>query len=326
MTIIRWGFFGALALLVGCAQSVSGDYVAQGAQFVELLQITQSQDGQLLGTLHHTAVNPDGSTEQFALNVSGTTDGHSITLIGKASEPFAIPSNMSGTVDTGGITLMQAGGAERFIKSSADVYQADVSQLGIAAAATQQRNAQQQQQQQQQQQVAAQEQARANAQQQHIEQENQYAGDLADKLTAYAAMVQQHHDLTPFHAGHTKILAAARHDLDVEGTYPKGSVQRGQVDVRINQLDGQLTQFDIPWGQNVDRGRMHLQEFDDAIAKSPCHTTQDTLSNCAREQEAEATYSSAKGVLQGELNDLEATIKNDTNAMNAIVKEADASE
>jgi hypothetical protein len=322
MGIIRWGGLGLLMLVAGCSHSISGAYVAHGQQFSELLQITQSPDGQLLGTLNHTAVKSDGSLERLTLNISGTTDGHAITLVGKGNEPFAIPANMSGTVDDGGIPLMQPGGIELFTKASVTAYQNDVQKLNAQAVAIQQRNADRERQQQ----LAAQEKAREEAQQQHVALQDQYAGTLADNLNRYVAMIQAHHDLNPFHETHAKILGAARHDLEIERGYPRGSVQAAQVDVRINQLGVQLTQFDIPYNQGLDRGRMHLQEFDAAIAKSPCHASQDALSNCSRERDSEVAYHDAKIILQGELDDIAGTVRRDTDTMSGIVKEADSIE
>jgi hypothetical protein len=322
VVIIRWGGFSVLLLLAGCSHSISGAYVSRGQQFSELLQITQSPDGQLLGTLSHTAVKPDGSLERFTLNINGTTDGHAITLVGKANELFAIPTNMSGTIDGDDISLVQPGGIEHFIKADVSAYQNAVQALDAQAVAIHRGNAERQRQQE----IASQERAREEARQQHVASEDQYAGNLADNLNRYAAMIQAHHDLNPFHETHAKILAAAQHDLEIEHKYSHGSVQAGQTDVRINQLGVQLTQFDIPYSQALDRGRLHLQEFDAAIAKSPCHTSQDALRNCSRERDSEAAYHDARAILQAELDDIAGTVKRDEDAMNGIIKEANFAE
>jgi hypothetical protein len=322
MTIIRLGALGTLVLVAGCSHSISGAYVARGQQFVELLQITQSPDGQLLGTLNHTAVNPDGGIARFTLNINGATDGHAITLVGKANEPFSVPTSMSGTVNGDDISLMQPGGPERFTKGDASTYQKDIQDLAAQAVAIRQRNADRLHQQQ----MAAQEAAQEEALQQRVTNENQYAATLANTLNQYAAKVQAHHDLNAFHEAHSTILAAAQHDLEIERGYPHGSVPAGQVDVRINQLGVQLTQFDIPYSQHMDLGRVHLHEFDAAIGKSPCYTTHDALSNCPQEHEAEVVYQHAKVIVQGEIDDVEATIKRDADTMQRIIKEADSIE
>lgn len=45
-----------------------------GQGFVEMLQLTQAQDGQLLGSLASTALKPDGSITQGITNISGVAD------------------------------------------------------------------------------------------------------------------------------------------------------------------------------------------------------------------------------------------------------------
>lgn len=322
MVVIRAGSLAALMLLAGCAHSVSGAYVAQGQQFVELLQLTEGKDGQLLGTLNHTMLKPNGTIEQFTLNISGTTDGHAITLVGKANEPFSIPSNMSGTVDMSGIKVLQPNGTEQFTLSSVDTYQAAALQLSQQAGVMQKQNAEQQQMAQEQQQIVDAE----NTRQAAITNANQRVSSLTDALNNYAAIIQAKHDLTPFHSMHEKILAAARHDFEIEQSYPRGSAQRGQVDVRINQLGVQLTQFDIPWEQLLERGRTHLGQFDAAIAQSPCRNGQDQLSACGQQRQAAKNYQAAKAILVADLSDIETSLKQDADEMNRITKQADIQE
>lgn len=320
--IRRGGCEVVLALMVaGCSpHTVSGAYVAQGPQFVELLQITQSPDGQLLGTLNHFDIKPDGSSERFTLNISGNTDGHALTLIGKANEAFAVPTNMSGTAEHGVITVTQPNGIERFALSSPEAYQTAIQRLGEEGNAIQQANAQQQQlDQEKQQEIAAE-----NAKQAAINNANQRVQDLANALNKYASMVQEHHDLSPFHNGHDKVMTAARHDLNIQKNYPKGSVQASQVAVRISQLSVQLTQFDIPWGQYLDRGHTHIGQFDAAISASPCHAGQEQLSACVQELDAEKNYQAAKSIVLREMDDVGSTIKQDTDEMNQIDHEASA--
>lgn len=121
---------------------MSGVYLARGQQFVELLQLTPSRDGQLMGTLNHVAVKPDGSLDRFTLNIHGTTDGRSITLAAQVTEPFATANNMSGTEDSDSINLMQPNGQERFVMATSEAYQATVNDLTAQAQALPQKVAQ----------------------------------------------------------------------------------------------------------------------------------------------------------------------------------------
>jgi hypothetical protein len=75
--IMAW--IATAVLTAGCsAHGASGTYIARGQGFVEMLQITQAQDGQLLGSLASTALNPDGSITQGAANIAGVADGHAV--------------------------------------------------------------------------------------------------------------------------------------------------------------------------------------------------------------------------------------------------------
>lgn len=209
MKITIWGALSTLLLIAGCSQSLSGAYIARGQQFSELLQITQSHEGQLLGTLTHIAVKPDGSIERITANISGVTDGHSITLIAKANEPLSTTANMSGTVDGSMISITQPNGVENFVKADAKEYQDDAQKLVKLAADVREHRANALRQQQ----MTDQQIARQEAEQHRIAQENTYAAALSDALNQYAQKIQAHQDLTPFHQAHAKILAAAQHDL-----------------------------------------------------------------------------------------------------------------
>lgn len=128
-------------LLSGCTpHSISGTYVARGQQFVDLLQITQSPNGQLLGSLNRVSINSDGAIEQVTVNISGTTDGHSLTLVGKAAELLSISINVSGTINGNSITIIQPNGIERFVSSTPRIYQSDVQQLEVNGNAIRQGN------------------------------------------------------------------------------------------------------------------------------------------------------------------------------------------
>ena len=73
-----------LILLVGTtacnASQLSGTYVAHGATFAEMLQLTQTPDGQLSGVLSHVELKTDGSVSSEQTPVSGTADAGQLTL------------------------------------------------------------------------------------------------------------------------------------------------------------------------------------------------------------------------------------------------------
>lgn len=316
-------------LLYGCApHTISGAYIAHGQQFAELLQVTQSQDGQLLGTLNHTAVQPNGTIEQFALSISGTTDGHSLTLIGKVNEPLAIPTNMSGTIEGDVITITQPNGMEQFAKTNAADYQADIQRLNAQAVTIHQQVVDQQRQQQ----AAGQTKAMEDAKLQQISDINEAAGNLVDELNAYVTKIQTHRDLASqelgkFHAAHAKALAQAQHGWEIEQRYPKGSVQASQMYLAINQISLDLSTFDLPWQQFVDTAHTHVQQFDGAIFKSPCHQQgpELVLSNClTNEPAAIAAYKTARTMVVDNASDVSNTMGNDDTTMKSLVDQAQA--
>src|SRR5713226_7460438 len=89
-----------VVLATGCsAHGISGTYIARAQGQVDMLQITQGQDGQLLGTLITTAIKPDGSIGQTILNVSGVADQRNLTLIAKSQIPLSPAINLSGVID-----------------------------------------------------------------------------------------------------------------------------------------------------------------------------------------------------------------------------------
>jgi hypothetical protein len=80
-------------LLVGTAcnaSQVSGTYVAHASTFAEMLQLTQTSDGQISGVLSHVELKSDGSGSSEQSPVNGTADAGQLT-----SHPFA--TNASAT-------------------------------------------------------------------------------------------------------------------------------------------------------------------------------------------------------------------------------------
>jgi len=299
------------ALLSGCIAanpSVSGSYIASGSTTVDLLQLTESKDGQLLGSLSEFGYKADGSINRFSLSVTGTTDGHSITIVAR---PNGLPigsMNISGTIDGSTIMLTTEDGTQKFMAARPGNFRSQESKLTQQATAIRIANARQE------------EQKRFAS---RMLDENNVVKTLASKLEDYAARVEAEHELSAFHAAHAKLLDAARHDLEIQKTFPKGSFAASQVDFRINQLAFQLNQFDIPWSNAVDQGKEHRREFGQAIASSPCHTSSDSLSGCSEEGEAEAAYAKAKTIAWGEDQDVISTIAQDHAAVKAITQQAD---
>ncbi len=124
----------------GCsAYVVSGTYVERGQNFVEMIQLTQGQDGNLLGSMISTTLNANGTIAENTFNLSGVANGNSITLIAKPPVSLGTSLNMSGTVDGESITLTTSNGTGSYTRGSPVDYQAAVQQeMGNRVAGTSQ--------------------------------------------------------------------------------------------------------------------------------------------------------------------------------------------
>ncbi len=85
-------------------RSISGSYVARDSSSADLLQVTQAQDGKIVGTLQHIALKSGGRIETSMANVSGVVDGESLTLT-VSMAGFPISRNLSGTVTASALEL-----------------------------------------------------------------------------------------------------------------------------------------------------------------------------------------------------------------------------
>src|SRR5437667_4455656 len=71
-------------LLIGTAacnaSQVSGTYVTHAATFAEMLQLTETPDGQINGVLSHVELKKDGTTSSEQSPVNGNADAGQLTL------------------------------------------------------------------------------------------------------------------------------------------------------------------------------------------------------------------------------------------------------
>jgi hypothetical protein len=88
------------------ASQVSGTYVAHGATFAEMLQLTHTSDGQLSGVLSHIELKQDGSISAEQTPVSGTADAGQLTLKFPTVLSFIQGKSLAGTV-SGNIIQLQ---------------------------------------------------------------------------------------------------------------------------------------------------------------------------------------------------------------------------
>jgi hypothetical protein len=95
-----------LIAAVSSASSVNGTYVNHGANFAEMLQLTEKGNGQLTGFLRSMTLKEDGTVKLERSLVTGTVGGGQITLaIESEFLSCLVGSTFSGTVSGGTITL-----------------------------------------------------------------------------------------------------------------------------------------------------------------------------------------------------------------------------
>lgn len=291
--------------------TASGSYLSRGRGFAELLQITQTNDGRLIGTLSHAALKADGTIEQSREGVTGAVDGHSITLVTNA--PLSLGASMSGTIDGNVITLVLTSGSARFSLAQPSEYQSAVQQLTSEGLGVEQRLS------------AAQAQAQRakllHDQNAEVADLNRRLQEYAGRVTSTAADDQQ----KSFHSTHEKALARARQLWEKEQTSPRGSYQAGQVSYAIGQVSFQLDSFNFPLENVPSVGRDHIKQFDGQITKSICqHRPDPALTHCFEQDAAVQAYHAARPIVLKRMDDLEATLSADKETMKGIVDEADA--
>lgn len=134
-------FLACVAVLVplaGCFErSASGIYIAKDSSSAELLQLTEGQDGSLVGTWQRLNLQSDGRIATSTTNVTGIVNGESLALT-LSLTALPISKNLSGMITTSGLEFQlvdSAGGVNRthFVRSDAEQFNAESQRLAQAA-------------------------------------------------------------------------------------------------------------------------------------------------------------------------------------------------
>ncbi|NWA05396.1 hypothetical protein [Pseudomonas gingeri] len=216
-------------MLVGCFErSVSGTYVAKRESGAELMQLTQTSDGKLVGSLQRVALNTQGALEKLQLNVIGAVDGESLTLT-MARVGIPITQNFSGAVTDSGLELnmVDNSGAAlqaRFARSNIEEFNAAVGRLTQAG------------------QSIKSESARVD----QVEALNRSALALERSLNAYVARAEQQIDKTPSFMSY---FSRANKEVSERLQYVQRITSGGDNEVRglqANTLLNQITASESP--------------------------------------------------------------------------------
>lgn len=98
----------ALILFVAVASNAfqaSGTYVAHSSTFAEMLQLTQTYDGELSGVLSHVELKSDGSISSEQSSVNGTAHAGEVTLKFPSALSFISGKSVAGTISGNAIRL-----------------------------------------------------------------------------------------------------------------------------------------------------------------------------------------------------------------------------
>ena len=273
----RFWIVFAVALLfmadLGCRMgSISGTYVAHGPGSASLLQLTQTDGGQITGALDETDIRSDGRVHSDRTPItSGAVDGNQLTL---TTYPGLLGTNIGGTLGWSTIRLQWVGPngdfqSCEFHRSSASEfnYYADDLKLkanGIAFSATLLKNTQQ---------------LRGTAQ-------------ASEKWIANAELHAQR--IPRVKDYYRKIEEDMRALIERERATPN-AVARGQISVAVSQKDVAGSQVDVDVNQTWDieigsSARRLLRAFADLPSK--CLTSRELEKRGATPQAA-ATWGNA---------------------------------
>lgn len=98
-------FISLVTTLCG-ASRISGTYVSHGPNFAEMLQLTQTDNGQLSGALSSVELKPEGNITSVQDSVTGVVDAEQLTLnVRSVPLSFLSGATIAGTVTGSSIQL-----------------------------------------------------------------------------------------------------------------------------------------------------------------------------------------------------------------------------
>jgi len=109
-TFQRWIVFGLLALSSpSYADGISGTYVGRGSNSVFLVQLVETNGGQLTGRYEQTLLQPNGKLEQMNASITGASDGRTVVVTIKPTELLSGSFTASGTIEGSALHLSGGG-------------------------------------------------------------------------------------------------------------------------------------------------------------------------------------------------------------------------
>ncbi len=111
-SVLFWLILFALMVMdmSALANDISGTYVGKGDNSVFLIQIVQTNDGNLTGRYEQVVLQPDGKLHDMNATITGATNGQTVVVTIKPSEFLAGNIATSGTIQ-GGLLHLTGGGS-----------------------------------------------------------------------------------------------------------------------------------------------------------------------------------------------------------------------
>lgn len=300
---------GALAFLtlISCNQqtSVSGTYLARYTNGAASMQLTESQSGQVMGSLSLVTVKGDGQSERHDASIIGgavDANGESLVLTVKPNEPFAMAQNVSGQISRQGIDVVMPWGSSHFVPEKPGEFDAAINNLV----------------------VVGKQQELLQAQAQQMATDAQHVSELTQALTAYNNRIEANPNGPAIARGQEEqVLAAAQRDLGIlKDLEAQGKeIPANQVRFRINQLAFQMGQMKFQVDQALNQGREHISGFDQRLANSPCFVNA-RIEGCDTLGQEKLRYAKVREHVLSIRGQLAADMQKNGTAMDAINKQA----
>jgi gas vesicle protein len=211
------------------APRISGTYVAHGSGFAEMLQLTQTDNGQLTGVWNSVSVGNDGKISSEQTSVTGAVDGGQITLSARSAFSFLSGGTVSGTVQGNTIVLNTTDRkgnvlSEQFVRSSAKEFKGYTDKLHLSTQSIQVNNRLLK--------SASQCQQNVKAAEQWIQNAELHAGRIENVKRKYDEIENRMSALVNKERATRDALQKGQISLDVG----QGNLAGGQVDLDVNQV------------------------------------------------------------------------------------------
>lgn len=300
---------GAVALLAlaGChqQQSVSGTYLARFTNGAAQMQLTETQGGQVTGSLTVVVVNPDGKAERKDLSIiSGAADanGQSLVLTVKPNELLSHAQNVAGQISRGAIDMRAPWGNSHFIHERPGEF---VAAVNVLVSAGKQR-------------------AEAQATARQLDTDTRRVASLTQALMSYNDRIEAQSNGPAIPRGQEKqLLDAAQKDVEIlkDLQSQNKEIAANQVRFRISQLSFQMGQIKFQVDQALQQGRDHIGGFDQALANSPC-VSNVNIDGCKALGVQKVRYAKVRTEVHGWWAELSEDMQKNGKAMEAINKQA----